>query len=148
MSSTTISIAVFPPVTYFCQGYFASIGHSVPAVLGAALAQRDQGNEGRVILIVGDGGLQLTVQEIGTMLKENLNIIIMVINNDGYTFERIIYKPEESKLLPTTLSSSDEHRDSNSHRTTQPTTTSPNGNTLSCSISSALLLAKRAATAS
>jgi pyruvate decarboxylase len=33
----------------------------------------------------------MTVQEISTMIKENLNIIIVVINNDGYTIERVIH---------------------------------------------------------
>jgi pyruvate decarboxylase len=42
-------------------------------------------------LFIGDGSLQMTVQEISTMIRENLNIIIVVINNDGYTIERVIH---------------------------------------------------------
>jgi pyruvate decarboxylase len=33
----------------------------------------------------------MTVQEISTMIRENLNIVIVVINNDGYTIERVIH---------------------------------------------------------
>ena len=44
--------------------YWFSIGYSVGAVLGAALATRElsDGAERRVILFVGEGSLQLTVQ--------------------------------------------------------------------------------------
>lgn len=33
----------------------------------------------------------MTVQEISTMIRERLNIVIVVINNDGYTIERVIH---------------------------------------------------------
>ena len=46
----------------------------------------------RVILFVGDGSLQLTVQEISTMCKwECNNTYLFVLNNDGYTIERLIH---------------------------------------------------------
>ncbi|KAJ0422897.1 thiamine diphosphate-binding protein [Aspergillus carlsbadensis] len=97
-------------VRYITQIYFGSIGYSVPACFGAAVAQREVegegegegecrdkgGRKGRTILVVGDGSLQLTVQEIGTMVKMGLrNVIIMVINNSGYTIERAIHGPEQ-----------------------------------------------------
>ncbi|KAE8136062.1 thiamine diphosphate-binding protein [Aspergillus pseudotamarii] len=70
-----------------------SIGYMLPATLGAALAQRERANNpgSRVILFIGDGSLQMTVQEISTMIRENLNVIIIVINNEGYTIERAIH---------------------------------------------------------
>ncbi|EXJ57746.1 uncharacterized protein A1O5_12536 [Cladophialophora psammophila CBS 110553] len=84
-------------VTYLTQVYYGSIGYTVPACLGAAVANCEQGGQGRVILVVGDGSLQLTVQEIGTMVKLGLkNIIIVVINNNGYTIERAIHGPEQA----------------------------------------------------
>ncbi|CZR68750.1 related to pyruvate decarboxylase [Phialocephala subalpina] len=84
-------------ITYITQVYYGSIGYTVPACLGAALARQDLDQSGRIILVVGDGSLQLTVQEVGTMIKLGLhNIIIMVINNDGYTIERAIHGPEEA----------------------------------------------------
>ena len=48
-------------------------------------------SEDRVVLFIGDGSLQMTVQEISTMIREKLNIVIVVINNDGYTIERVIH---------------------------------------------------------
>ncbi|KAL3487601.1 thiamine diphosphate-binding protein [Aspergillus germanicus] len=92
-------------VRYITQIYFGSIGYSVPACFGAAVAQGEIHNEGngeggrkgRTILVVGDGSLQLTVQEIGTMVKMGIrNVIIMVINNNGYTIERAIHGPEQA----------------------------------------------------
>lgn len=51
------------------------------------------GHTGRVILLVGDGSLQMTVQEIGTLIREGLTPTIFVINNAGYTVERLIHGP-------------------------------------------------------
>jgi pyruvate decarboxylase len=70
-------------VRYITQIYFGSIGYSVPAGFGAAVAQGEMQNEGgrkaRTILVVGDGSLQLTVQEIGTMIKMGLRNVIMYV---------------------------------------------------------------------
>ena len=45
--------------------------------------------------INGDGSLQLTVQSLSTMIRQNLNPVIFVINNDGYTVERMIHGMKE-----------------------------------------------------
>jgi indolepyruvate decarboxylase len=42
------------------------------------------------ILCIGDGSFQVTAQELSTILRYNLKPIIIVINNDGYTVERLI----------------------------------------------------------
>ncbi|KAF8334667.1 pyruvate Decarboyxlase [Cantharellus anzutake] len=78
--------------TLISQVLWGSIGWSVGACLGAALAAREQ--KRRTILFVGEGSLQLTVQEIGTMIRLGLNPILFVINNDGYEIERQIHGPE------------------------------------------------------
>ncbi|KAK4940892.1 hypothetical protein LTR10_019045 [Elasticomyces elasticus] len=98
MAQFGFSDAVLPnSVRYITQLYFGSIGYSVPACFGAALAQKESGKPGRTVLVVGDGSLQLTAQEIGTMIKHGLrNVIIIVIDNDGYTIERAIHGPEHA----------------------------------------------------
>lgn len=68
-------------VKYVTQVYYGSIGYSVGCCLGAAMAQREMqenmvAQTGRTILVVGDGSLQLTVQEIGTMIKHGLKPIM------------------------------------------------------------------------
>jgi pyruvate decarboxylase len=72
------------------QILWGSIGWSVGSCLGAALAARDIGLP-RVVLFVGDGSLQLTVQELGPMIRKGLKPIIFVLNNKGYTIERYIH---------------------------------------------------------
>ncbi|KAF1837354.1 thiamine pyrophosphate enzyme [Decorospora gaudefroyi] len=98
---TPANVRVFVPVTWL------SIGYMLPAAQGAALAQRElrttvNGNRGapgwtsgRTILFIGDGSLQMTVQEISTMVRHNLDIIIVILNNDGYTIERAIHGLKE-----------------------------------------------------
>lgn len=69
---------------------WGSIGYSIPALLGAAMADTDS----RGVLMVGDGSAQLTIQEIGTIIREGVNPVIFLINNDGYTIERSIHGVE------------------------------------------------------
>ena len=84
-------------VTAISQTLWGSIGYTFPAAQGAALAARELDKskpldkKRRVILFEGDGSAQLTAQTIGTMLKHNLDIIIILINNDGYTIERWVH---------------------------------------------------------
>ncbi|KAJ5727939.1 pyruvate decarboxylase [Penicillium malachiteum] len=69
-----------------------SMSYMLPETLGAALAKSESDPENhRAILFIGDGSLQMSVQEISTIIKENLNVIILVINNDEYTIERTIH---------------------------------------------------------
>lgn len=78
-------------VTAISQVLWGSIGYSVGSCQGAALAARDAGSDRRTILFVGDGSLQLTVQEISTIVRLGLKPIIFVICNEGFTIERYIH---------------------------------------------------------
>ena len=62
------------------------------ATLGTQMADPNRRN----ILLIGDGSLQLTVQELSTMIRQDIKPIIFVINNDGYTVERLIHGMEET----------------------------------------------------
>ncbi|KAH8645643.1 thiamine pyrophosphate enzyme [Xylariales sp. PMI_506] len=73
------------------QTLWGSIGWAVGACQGAALAAKDANQDRRTILFEGDGSFQLTAQELSTMIRHNLNIILFVICNDGYTIERFIH---------------------------------------------------------
>ncbi|KAG5642153.1 hypothetical protein DXG03_003557 [Asterophora parasitica] len=72
------------------QILWGSIGWSVGSLLGAAIAAREVGL-GRAILFVGDGSIQLTVQELSVMLRLDVKPIIFLLNNSGYTIERYIH---------------------------------------------------------
>ncbi|MGW0536868.1 alpha-keto acid decarboxylase family protein [Streptomyces sp. NPDC003032] len=69
------------------QPLWASIGYSLPALLGAQLADPSR----RGLLLIGDGAAQLTVQELGTIGRHRLNPIVVLVDNDGYTIERITH---------------------------------------------------------
>ncbi|CAX42054.1 pyruvate decarboxylase isozyme, putative [Candida dubliniensis CD36] len=73
------------------QILWGSIGYSVGATLGASVAAKEVDPKKRVILFVGDGSLQLTMQEISTMIKNGVNPYIFVVNNCGYTIEKLIH---------------------------------------------------------
>ncbi|KAI0062938.1 pyruvate decarboxylase [Artomyces pyxidatus] len=76
---------------YVSQILWGSIGWTLGSTLGAALAAREIGLKGRTILFVGDGSLQLTVQELSTMMRKGLKPIVFVLNNSGYTIERHLH---------------------------------------------------------
>lgn len=72
---------------FIAQPMWASIGFSVPALLGAQLADPSR----RGVLVVGDGAAQLTAQELGTISRYRLKPIVILVNNHGYTIERITH---------------------------------------------------------
>ena len=72
------------------QPLWASIGWTLPAALGASLAAPDR----RVVLIAGDGAMQQTAAELGTLLGQGLAPVVIVLNNGGYATERAIDHPE------------------------------------------------------
>jgi pyruvate decarboxylase len=78
-----------------------SIGYMLAAAQGASLAQREMQRDGtrssgRTILFEGDGSLQMTAQSISDMIRNRLDVTIFVLNNNGYTVERIIHGFDES----------------------------------------------------
>jgi len=74
-------------ITVVTQAFiYCSIGYATAALLGAILASPGR----RHILLTGDGSLQLTVQELSTIMRHELKPYIFVVNNDGYTVERAV----------------------------------------------------------
>ena len=65
------------PHTHLSSGGLGTMGYGLPAAIGAALAQ--PGHE--VWAIVGDGGLQMTMQELMTVVQEEVPLKIAVLNN-------------------------------------------------------------------
>ncbi len=78
-------------VTFLGQPLWASIGYTLPAALGACMAQHGS----RGVLLIGDGAAHMTVQELSTMLDAELPLLVVVVDNDGYTVERAIHGPNE-----------------------------------------------------
>lgn len=76
------------------QLLWASIGWATPATLGICSAKPSS----RVILITGEGAHQLTCMEIGNIIQQGFKPVIIVINNNGYTTERILSNKPNNKI--------------------------------------------------
>src|SRR5579871_5490858 len=86
--------ATFPEdVIGISQVLWGSIGYATGSTLGAALGARDleDCSNRRTILFTGEGSLQLTVQEISTMIRTGITPILFIIVNNGYTIEKFIH---------------------------------------------------------
>jgi indolepyruvate decarboxylase len=79
-------LAVPEGVSFVAQPIWGSIGYALPAILGTCLAAPNR----RQLLFIGDGAFQMTAQELSTILRLDLKPVIFLINNDGYTIERLI----------------------------------------------------------
>jgi acetolactate synthase-1/2/3 large subunit len=64
----------------FSNSGSASMGYDIPAALGAAIANP----KARVICLAGDGSSMMNIQELETISNLNLNVIVFILNNDGY----------------------------------------------------------------
>jgi acetolactate synthase-1/2/3 large subunit len=60
------------------SGGLGTMGFGLPAAIGAKMAAPDR----EVISISGDGGYQMTIQELGTIFQNNIAVKIVVLNND------------------------------------------------------------------
>jgi indolepyruvate decarboxylase len=78
-------------VTFLGQPLWASIGYTLPAALGACLAAPGR----RGIVLIGDGAAHMTVQALSTIMRSRLPVVVVVVDNDGYTVERAIRGPEQ-----------------------------------------------------
>jgi acetolactate synthase-1/2/3 large subunit len=67
------------PRTLITSGGLGTMGFALPAAIGAKVARP----EAEVWVVVGDGGFQMTMAELATIVQENLKINIAIINN-GY----------------------------------------------------------------
>lgn len=74
-------------VVFGGQPLWAAIGFTLPAILGAALARPER----RPVLLIGDGAAQLTAAELGTLVRHDVPAVIVVVDNAGYTVERVIH---------------------------------------------------------
>ncbi|MBW1606351.1 alpha-keto acid decarboxylase family protein [Lactobacillus sp. Sy-1] len=76
---------------FIAQPLWGSIGYAFPAAIGSQIADPSH----RTILSTGEGSLQLTIQEFGMAFREKIHPIILVIDNAGYTVERLIHGMNE-----------------------------------------------------
>jgi acetolactate synthase I/II/III large subunit len=66
------------PYTNVTSGGAGTMGFALPAAMGAKVAQP----ETQVVAIIGDGGFQMTVQELGTIMQYKIPVKIIILNNN------------------------------------------------------------------
>ncbi|MCR5041496.1 MAG: thiamine pyrophosphate-binding protein [Clostridia bacterium] len=66
---------------FIINSAIASMGYDLPAAIGACLAD-DPVNE--IVLVTGDGSIQMNIQELQTIVTNKLPVKIFMINNGGY----------------------------------------------------------------
>ncbi len=81
-------------VEYLSQTLWGSIGWATPALFGAMMAD----NKKCHIMFTGEGAHQLTIQEMANFFEYNLKPVIFVLNNNGYTVERVLSKDPNDKF--------------------------------------------------
>jgi len=90
-----LSQVKFPQnVELHTQILWGSIGWATPATLGVSIAKPNS----RVLLITGEGSHQLTALELGNMFRLGIKPVIIVINNYGYTIERLLSNNPDDKF--------------------------------------------------
>ena len=60
------------------SGGLGTMGFGLPAAVGAKIACPEK----QVIAIIGDGGFQMTIQELGTVMQSNVGVKILILNNN------------------------------------------------------------------
>jgi len=71
---------VYRPRTYLTSSYSGNLGFEVPTALGAKVARPDRS----VVCITGDGGFMYNSQELSTAVREKINVVIVVFNDNAY----------------------------------------------------------------
>ena len=64
--------------SFISSGGLGTMGFGLPAAIGAKIARPDR----TVCLFVGDGGIQMTMQEFGTIMQEGIGVKVVLMNNN------------------------------------------------------------------
>lgn len=64
--------------TNITSGGLGTMGFALPAAIGAKLGDPSK----TVVAIIGDGGFQMTIQELGTILQFKIDVKILILNNN------------------------------------------------------------------
>lgn len=67
------------PSELIFSGGFGPMGYGLPAAIGASLANPEKS----VVLVAGDGGFQMTEQELAVIAQEKMKILVCIINNSS-----------------------------------------------------------------
>lgn len=90
---------VTKPASFFT---FASggLGWSLPASVGVALGERATGRNRQVVVVIGDGSLQYSVQSLWSAAQQKLPIVIVVLRNGEYCILKSFAALERTPGVP------------------------------------------------
>ena len=66
------------PRSFISSGGLGTMGFGLPAAMGAKIGRPDR----TVVCFLGDGGFQMTVQELGTIMEYGIGVKIVIMNNN------------------------------------------------------------------
>lgn len=69
------------PIQYHLEYGYSCMGYELPASLGAKMARPDS----EVVAIIGDGTFQMAPQEIATIVAERMKVILVILQNHGWS---------------------------------------------------------------
>lgn len=72
--------------SFLGAAFYTSMGTAIPGALGVQIARPKK----RPIVLVGDGAFQMSCTELSTIVAKKLNPVIIVLNNHGYSTERLL----------------------------------------------------------
>lgn len=77
------------PGEFLYTAAFATLGFGLPASIGAAIAEKSlaeaSGQAPRpVVLVIGDGALMFSVQELATAVEQHIDLTVICVDNGGY----------------------------------------------------------------
>ena len=65
------------PRSHITSGGLGTMGFALPAAIGAKLGAPER----EVVAVIGDGGFQMTLQELGTIMQERLPVKVLILDN-------------------------------------------------------------------
>ncbi|KSU88557.1 MULTISPECIES: acetolactate synthase large subunit [Priestia] len=87
------------PDRWVTSGGLGTMGFGLPSAIGAQLANKDK----TVVAVVGDGGFQMTLQELGVIHELNLPVKVVILNNHSLgmvrQWQEIFYEERYSHSL-------------------------------------------------
>lgn len=89
---------------YLASTNLGAMGYALPAAIGAKIACPER----QVVCVAGDGEIMMTIQELETVKRENLDVKIVVVNDSTY---RVLYLKQilqkQGRIFQTILSNPD-----------------------------------------
>jgi acetolactate synthase-1/2/3 large subunit len=92
------SLELEPDQRFLTSGGMGSMGYALPASIGVAFSCPDK----PVLMIAGDGGFQMNIQELQTISSNNLPIKMVILNNNCYGMVRQFQQSYFEERYPST----------------------------------------------